>query len=695
MVGVTAPQGRRLLLVSGEAAWCERWVSRQLADDQRDAVLWIARHAPRGIAATPAGRVTQRLGSECRLLVFNAHDGFHPDAFAAAVGTLRGGGDCVLLAPPLAAWAGFADPDKARFAAYPREPAQMQGHFLARLARLWPDHPATRVVTPETEDASSVRLAPQGAADLQLTEEQQAAVAAVERVAHGHARRPLVLSADRGRGKSTLLGVAAARLLRAGLARITVVAPHRAAAETLFRQALAAAGLPEHGVADIRIGGGELRFRLPAECVADAETPGLVLVDEAAAIPVAVLRRLLERSNRLVFASTVHGYEGTGRGFELRFKGLLDREMPQWRPLQLSTPVRWAADDPLEDLLNGSFALDAELNVVVGGADLSIVRIGPAALAEDEVLLRSTFGLLINAHYQTRPSDLRQLLDNPDTHLWLALQGSAVVGVLLISLEGGLDQAIARQVLRGARRPRGHLLPQSLAVHAGLESCLQQRVIRVQRIAVHPQRQRHGVASRLLQRLCDWGAEHGVDLLGCAFGAELSLLEFWRANGFVPVRLGVRVDPASAAHSLFMLHGLSMQGRALAEDGLRRFIADLPWSLGLALRDLDSHLACALLQGRDCSDLVLDDGDWHALGRVADGTRQPATADALIWRVLVRIAAQTGDSGADLAPLIAGWLQHRDSGQLCRDFSICGRRALNARLRSLLARQQKALSDSG
>jgi tRNA(Met) cytidine acetyltransferase len=501
-----------------------------------------------------------------------------------------------------------------------------------------------------------------------------------------------------------VLGVAAARLLGEGLPRITVVAPHRAAAATLFAQAQAAAGLPLQGVADMRIGTGTLRFRLPAECLADGDAPGLVLVDEAAAIPVAVLGRLLDRANRLVFASTVHGYEGSGRGFELRFQQELARRMPQWRTLQLTAPVRWAADDPLEALVNDAFLLDAELDETgpdearpgpAARADLAIAEVEPARLQRDEGLLRSVFGLLVNAHYQTRPSDLRQLLDNPDNRLWVARRGGAVVGVLLASLEGGLDAAMAGRVLSGQRRPRGHLLPQSLAVHAGLEACLQQRVARVQRIAVHPRLQRRGIASRLLQGLAAWAAGQGFDLLGCAFGAEPSLLAFWRANGFVPVRLGVRVDPASAAHSLFMLRGLSARGGSLAAGGARRFLADLPWSLAAGLRDLESRLAAALLRGRDCRDLELDEADRLALRRIADGVRPPATADAVVWKALVHIAAHGAPDSDRLAPLVAAHLQHRNATQLCEAFAVCGRRELDGRLRALLRDREQTLGCPG
>ena len=342
----TDPGARRLVLLAGGQARGEAWVAGQLAAVDQDAILWIADTAPTGIQATPVGRVSRCLGAESRLLVFNAHQGFHPDAFAAAAGTLRGGGDCVVLVPPLESWPAYADPDKARFACYPRDPGRHARSVSSNVCCACGGIiPAVRIVDPGS--APALRVAGPAPPGFRLTAEQQAAVASIERVAHGHARRPLVLTADRGRGKSTVLGVAAAGLLAGGLARVTVVAPQRAAVSTLF-------GMPWRrpaGVATVSptpsIGDGELRFRLPSECMTQTtEGLGLVLVDEAAAIPVAVLSRLLEHSNRLVFASTVHGYEGSGRGFELRFRSLLQQAMPQWRGLRLSAPVRWRRGRP-------------------------------------------------------------------------------------------------------------------------------------------------------------------------------------------------------------------------------------------------------------------------------------------------------------------------------------------------------------
>ncbi len=367
MVGIGA---RRLLLVSGERQACVDWVAGQLQESDAADVLWLARDAPRPFVAVAPDQVLQRLGSESRLLVIDAFQGLHPDAFAAAGGTLRGGGDCVLLTPPLRDWADYVDPDKARFAAYPQTAGDLRGLFIARLLRLWRDSPAVVPLTPDAPQR--LRLAPVSDAPFVLNTAQEAIAEAVRRVAHGHARRPLVLTADRGRGKSTALGIAAARLLQDGWPRITVVAPHRRAVQTLFRHARAQAGLHGDEVADVRFGEGLLVYRQPEQCLQEPPADvGLIIVDEAAAIPVGLLERLLGLGNRLVFASTVHGYEGSGRGFRLRFESVLQQLMPQWRRAHLDRPTRWAPDDPLEALLNRSLLLDTEPVDAVAPGDMT------------------------------------------------------------------------------------------------------------------------------------------------------------------------------------------------------------------------------------------------------------------------------------------------------------------------------------
>jgi len=676
--------GRRLLLVAGDEAWGESWVCSQLPTCRHDDVLWLAASSGCFDRVTASKRVFGLLGSEVGVLVINAHQGLHPDALAAALGTLRGGGDCVILAPPLAQWVVFADPDKSRFAAYPRSAPEMHNRFLRRLLSIWQDDGAV-VVVDESSDAR-VRIAPDSRRDLALTVDQLDMVEQVRRVATGHARRPLVLLADRGRGKSTVLGVAAAELLRQGLPRVTVVASTRAAAAVLFRHATGADTVDVGGVVDRVIGNGQLCFRLPQDIEnAPTDELGLVLVDEAAAMPMPRLQHLLQRANRLVFATTVHGYEGSGRGFQLRFARTLDQQMPQWREARLTQPVRWQDGDLLEGLLNRSLLLDVDLEDIGSVSDFAIEPLSLDALSADEALLRRVFGLLVNAHYQTRPSDLRQLLDNPDVSLWVTRAGEDLLGVVLLDYEGAIDAPMAARIVSGERRPRGHLLPQSLAVHAGMDPILQQRVLRVQRIAVHPDARRQGIGRAMLDAITDWGEAAGFDHLGCAFAADAGLLRFWRQCGFAPARVGLRIDPASGSHSLFMLRGLSPRGEALVQAAVTRFQRDLPWSLGIGLRDLDARLAAVLLRGRDNADIALDETDSITLARLVAGARQLMTADQLLWRSVVLMASADDADEDSLAPGVAWLLQGQDIQIVCRRFGLDGRGAFERGLRAALS----------
>jgi tRNA(Met) cytidine acetyltransferase len=691
----TPRRWRRLVLLCGEPADTGRWLSDALAGHDATELLWIGDAAPPPVQATRPAHVLRHLGRETRLVVFDLYAGLDPDALAAAAGTLRGGGDCVLLCPPLADWPAFTDPYAARIATYPLQAADLRRAFLGRLAEHWRDDP--RIVTWREPEEVLPRLAPplEQGDPLRLSAAQAEVAECIVRVARGHARRPLVLTADRGRGKSTVLGVAAARLIREGLPRITVVAPRPAAAATLFRHASEQLGVEWDGRGDLVTPQGRLCFRVPQQCLADqAEPPGLVMVDEAAALSVGVLRDLLGVANRLVFATTEHGYEGSGRGFALRFDRLLRETMPQFRRVRLDAPIRWAVDDPLEQVLDRALLLSAEAAPPAGLATtLRVDHLPVAELLGNERLLEAVFGLLVTAHYQTRPSDLRRLLDDPQLELWLAYRGELPVAVLLGGVEGGFDDAMSEAILLGRRRPHGHLLAQSLAVHAGLDDALARRVLRVMRVAVHPQAQRQGIGSRLVNAAAQWAESEGLDAVGCAYGVDEPLLRFWSALGLQPMRLGVRVDPASAAHTLFMVRGLSAAGRRLVDRGSRQFRRDLPWALADVHSDLPPALAAPLLRGRDCDDLRLDAADWRVIERLADRARDPATAPGPLWRWLVCRAARC--DSVELSPLVARWLQHWPPERVCRAFGLAGGAALHAQLRRVLAADLRETGEHG
>lgn len=687
--------------MAGERDWCLRQAEILLEPLRPAAIVWLGDRPLAGIAPLNAAHARQILGKQIDALVVDAWAGFDPDAFGAAIGAVRSGGLILLLAPALAAWPDYADPATDRIAAYPHTRRQITGRYLRRLVRiirssadalvLEPDKPL-----PELSAPVVARRDPAPSGHEPRTPDQQRAVAAIERCARGHRHRPVVLISDRGRGKSAALGIAAARLLHAGHARIVVTAPSLASAQTVFTQAHCL--LPDaHATrGQLSTGGGVLEFMAPDELLRHPRSADLLLVDEAAAIPTPVLHALLKRYTRIVFASTVHGYEGNGRGFALRFRRVLDQHTPDWREQWLEAPIRWAAGDPAERfafhalLLNAAPAPDAALAGAAAG-QCRAEALNRDALSADERTLTELFGLLVLAHYRTAPGDLRQLLDAPGLTVWVLRHQGHIAAAALVVDEGGLPPELAQAIWRGARRPRGHLAAQSLAAHAGLTQAPTLRGRRVLRIAVHPACQGRGFGTRLLSGILNNARGSGIDYLAAAFGVTPELIRFWTRLGMRVVRLGNRREASSGSHAAIVLRPLSPAGNRLAQAARERFADRFPSLLNEPLRDLDPELALMLLQQLvDIATPAPSPWDWDDLLAFGFGRRQ--YADAL---VALRRLAHYALTDPRLSPalshfeqlaLLARVLQQRDWDELASWLDVPGRRQIVDALRAAVRR---------
>ncbi|MFK4016564.1 GNAT family N-acetyltransferase [Cobetia marina] len=581
-------------------AICDLWPAREPAP------LWLgageAITTPGGthVRSLAMAKAATQLGGEQALVVFDAahpQSGLDPDAFGAVTGTLMAGGLLVLVTP--AAWADAEpapapDGDYARLAHWPFAREQLAARYLARLARRlqadasvlhWPQGEPLPALPPAGEAATRVGEVTDPDC---LTSDQAEVVAALAAL---RPNQPVVISADRGRGKSAALGIAAARCLAAGesvwltaprpaavaavFARLAALLPRGRREGNAFRLCMPAAPPAQGGwTADGAEVASELRFLAPDAIAAarlvcpEGPLPRL-FVDEAAAIPTPLLKASLAHFPRIAFATTVHGYEGTGRGFQLRFRQHLERQCPGWQALEMTTPVRWASGDPLEALTDDLLLLSAPPStlapVMEDRSDVEqwlagseVVVLDRDALARDEAMLESLFGLLVQAHYRTTPADLRQLLDTPGLrllairHQEIASGKPAWLGVVAAVEEGGFPAPLAEDIWRGQRRPRGHLLAQSLAAHAGHQAAAETRWWRILRIAIHPALWRRGQGARLLNALEQQARLAGVTRLGTSFGAEAGLVDFWLSQGFMPLRMGLKRDAASGEHAVMM-----------------------------------------------------------------------------------------------------------------------------------------------
>ncbi len=610
---------RRLIVVSGSHHWCEE-TAIHILQEAGDRRLWIGEQPPPLVPALTADRARKVLGQELDLLVFDSHFGFDPDALGASIGAVKGGGLVVVLthaAEDLPLW---PDPENRRVTVAGFDAESLTQRYLQRIVReleadqhLWwlqehhplPPLPVHRFRLP----AHPLTIPPY------RTPDQATAVASILETASGDEIRPTVLTADRGRGKTAALGIAAAQLIREQGSRIIVTAPRRDAIEPLLE--LATNLLPDVETHDdtLRAFAGKLDFLPPDRLLHEKPDCDIVFVDEAAAIPAPLLAAMLNRYPRIVFATTVHGYEGTGRGFALRFQRLLQEKAPAYSTVRMETPIRWAAEDPVEELFFKLLLLDATAapDDAVRSAtpqETTVEVIDRDLLVKDEELLRELFGLLVSAHYQTSPLDLRHLLDGPNLSIYVQRYQGHIVATALVAHEGGFDEETARSIWLSKRRPQGHLLAQSLSSYLGLEEAPQHHFSRILRIAVHPALQRQGLGRGLIEKVVEQSTAAGIDCLGSSFGATPELLDFWSACGCQTVRLGMRRDASSGEHSVLVLRPLSLSGEQLFQRASSRFHRGLPVWLESTLSDLEPALMERVTPDEQTYDDSLDDQDW-------------------------------------------------------------------------------------
>ncbi len=598
-------QQRQCVVLFGDRVWCEGSTAQLLSNFNRDRMLCLSDEPIADIPTIKIKQAKTRLGQEFDAVVFDGISGLFPDNFGQSVGTLSAGGAFIL-------WLSI---DGERF---------YSQRFRGILKQFETQHSSFHCIH-EGENLPELSVPVRAKYDIDYrTADQAQAITAILKVAQGHRRRPLVLSADRGRGKSAALGMAAAELLLAGQQRIIVTAPSLAAAEPVFRHAALLLKGAKQSTGLIELGEAELCFMAPDVLLEKGEQSGFLLVDEAAVIPSPMLAEMLSRFSRIVFATTLHGYEGTGRGFAVRFHTLLNEQAAGWRHYEMVEPVRWRRDDVLEAFSFKALLLDAEpvadsLIANAGFEQCVIERLEKQTLLENETQLRQLFGLMVQAHYRTRPSDLQLLLDSDDISFYVVrYQGQIVASVWLVD-EGSLTSELSEAVYHGKRRLKGHLLPQSLLAHTGLLSAGPLSYQRVLRIAVHPVMQRQGLATALLGKVLALAESRQVDVVGASFSADIDVMSFWQSNGFNVVRLGVQRDEVSGQHSVIFLKACSTAGIQLMASAKKRFEQQWPDLLAMQFDQLNfkTVLAISGQMTRQCS--VLSELDRQDVVRFSQG----------------------------------------------------------------------------
>jgi len=620
---------RELVVVTGNINWCLEIlgvVYKELELSQTIVVSATEFSLPFS-TTIEIDKAVNILGHEFDHAIVNCHDGIDPNVLGAVAGTVRGGGLFILMLPELHELPDFDDPEKSRMAIWPYKPSDVGNRFLHRMQNILGESENIYLISKSEIQLNRPFLKPRPDHSDQflinercLTVEQRQAVEAILHVVDGHRRRPLVITADRGRGKSSALGIASADLIKRGNHNIIATGPRFSATEKIFEHA-ASQLMSAVKNNEIIYRGSMIRYMAVDAILEEHPECSLLIVDEDASISVNLLTKLLTRYSRVVFSTTTYGYEGTGRGFNLRFFDILNKTVPGWTHIQIKTPTRWAPDDPLEKFISRFLCLNADIAKLPKDLNFEKVRIleiDRDKLTGNQQELSAIFGLMVLAHYKTQPRDLRYLLDGLNLAIFVAQINEIVVGVAIVEIEGSLDESITQLVYKNERRVQGHLLPQSLESTLGIRNASQYKYVRVIRIITHPQCQRHGIGSKLIAHAENYARLHQSDMIGANFGVHNELLPFWDSQSYLPVHVGLASNTSTGTHSITVLKPLSPTGDSVLLKAKSLFYSRLSFMLTSVYKHLDAALVEYLFsRSKSENEMYLDENEIEDVKRFA------------------------------------------------------------------------------
>lgn len=393
----------------------------------------------------------------------------------------------------------------------------------------------------------------------------------VDAIAEKTLQSTVTLTAARGRGKSAALGVAVAAAVAHGYSNIFITSPSPENLKTLFEfvfKGFDALGYldhvdysiiqstnPDFNKAIVRVNVHRqhrqtIQYIQPqdAHVLGQAE---LVVIDEAAAIPLPLVRKLI--GPYLVFmASTINGYEGTGRSLSLKLIQQL-REQASGRTKQndadvevdrstgkalqestgvggrslreitLNEPIRYAPGDGVEKWMNTVLCLDATMprsklralgcphpskcELLIVNRD-TLFSYHPLS----EKFLQQMMALYVASHYKNSPNDLQLMSDAPAHQLYVLVPPveenadrlPEPLCVIQVALEGQISRESVLNSLNRGQRAAGDLIPWLVSQQFQDEEFAGLSGARVVRIATNPDYVGMGYGSRALQQLIDF-----------------------------------------------------------------------------------------------------------------------------------------------------------------------------------------------
>jgi len=629
---------RQLLLISGGVDWCQQQTKYLLQQTRSpslllsNTVMSFSNHRKFNfITQSQISQYKQHLGTEYEIVIYNAFDGIKPSALYALEGAIGKAGLLIIICPDMKDWQQYeAENSGIAFSYNTQHSASL---FIRRMADILLKDEGTACITPHSAHLPFAYTDQQKRQECLLgvlTSQQQVAFKAVLSNAQNDKSIGLI-TAKRGRGKSTLLGQIAATLsTQDNVTHIFITAPHinnAQRAQIEYKQCVANSNANTNNKNKQQTANHnalELLFIAPDQ-LSHLPKTAILIIDEAAAIAPSILLYACQKFTRIVMATTLAGYEGSGLGFKIRVLPKLNTLSNALISVELHHPLRWYEEDCLEAVFSRVFApfVDGTQpkpfqvatfppktqlpSIDRKSSPLYFQHLNKTWLVEHENILAQVFSLLIQSHYQTTPDDLMRILDSPDQHI-VALTNSAslsyssltITGVAVIAHEGNItftqNETLREGIISSQRRVNGHLVAQNLAMTFCDDWFITANSWRISRIAVKPDLRRLGLGKMMLQQISVLAQNNNVDYLSTSFGLTSELSTFWKSLGFKLLKIGARRDTSSGEHSGIMFLTLNEPATNTFDSYFRVAANDLDYFLNHRLKSSKNINSTLLIQ---------------------------------------------------------------------------------------------------
>ncbi|AAK39838.1 hypothetical protein (nucleomorph) [Guillardia theta] len=378
-------------------------------------------------------------------------------------------------------------------------------------------------------------------------DQARAFLSLTESIADKNKYSRIIMTSGRGRGKSSVLGLACCSAIAYGFSNIFITSTTVENVNTFYAfliLGLETIGLKEnkdfeiifnkrkkciHKVNIFNTHKQFIKFVKPEEINEKKDFIELLIIEESATFQFEILKTFTGPFIT-IFSTTYEGYEGSGRSFNVKFLDWIKKDINlenktryinkiiYYKEIILSEPIRYSTDDYLEKWINDYFFFKElfplnTLNLCPDPFSCKLYLVDRNSLFSNHKLSRKILHKIVNifffSHYKNSPDDLQLMCDSPFHRIFVLIHQKDIslslipdiLAAVQISYEGQISKNYAEKKFQYQFSENGDLIPWIISKYYFNFNFAELSGIRIVRIGVHSGIQNLGFGSRIIQQL--------------------------------------------------------------------------------------------------------------------------------------------------------------------------------------------------